>query len=310
MIPIKNDKQQLAEEHYNLLNNHLVKTINRIIRKNGISKRDGTNIGLSQKLHDYLESLLQHNNDKLKKLITSSPKELILIVRYLNTIILYEEDLNILSNIFVNHGYDRINKFKFTKSIDIQTCPYCNRNYIFSIKKNREIKPEIDHFYPKSVYPLLGVCFYNLIPTCQSCNGLGGKKETDPYYVDLISPYLLMNDDFEFTFNLKSIDVVNNLSNKSNIGLKFKKSIKSHCDTFNLDDLYSLHHDHVIELIIKKRVKYSIKYRKYLNSYENLKLSDSEIDRMILGNYSLEDEQHKRPLSKLYQDIGKELGLI
>jgi hypothetical protein len=31
---------------------------------------------------------------------------------------------------------------------------------------------------------------------------------------------------------------------------------------------------------------------------------------MILGNYNLEKDQNKRPLSKMYQDIGKELGLI
>jgi hypothetical protein len=76
--------------------------------------------------------------------------------------------------------------------------------------------------------------------------------------------------------------------------------------------VYELHNDHALELIIKKRIKYSKKYRDYLNSYSSsgLKFSKSELDRMILGNYSLEKEQNKRPLSKMYQDIGKELGLI
>ncbi|MNS75648.1 hypothetical protein D3C72_1091740 [compost metagenome] len=117
-------------------------------------------------------------------------------------------------------------------------------------------------------------------------------------------------DDFKFTFKIKNISIINPICGKSDIEVEFKDKIQSHCDVFNLDDLYSLHHDHAIELVIKQRLKYSKKYRSYLNSYDGLTFNKSEIDRMILGNYSLESEQHKRPLSKLYQDIGKELGLI
>ncbi len=79
---------------------------------------------------------------------------------------------------------------------------------------------------------------------------------------------------------------------------------------FKLDKLYEQHSDHVIERVIKSKVAYSKQYRDYLKSYTELKFSDSEIDRMILGNYANKTEIHKRPLAKFYQDIGKELGLI
>ncbi|TCL67476.1 hypothetical protein EV196_10232 [Mariniflexile fucanivorans] len=47
------------------------------------------------------------------------------------------------------------------------------------------IKPELDHYYPKSLYPYFGVSFYNLIPSCQSCNGLGVKGENDPFSIKM-----------------------------------------------------------------------------------------------------------------------------
>jgi hypothetical protein len=61
---------------------------------------------------------------------------------------------------------------------------------------------------------------------------------------------------------------------------------------------------------IAKQSSFIVTLRAYLHTYRGLKFNDSEIDRMILGNYSKEDEIHKRLLSKLYQDIGRELGLI
>lgn len=40
------------------------------------------------------------------------------------------------------------------------------------------------------------------------------------------------------------------------------------------------------------------------------KISDTFINRFILGNYSEMEEIHKRPMAKFMQDIGKEVGLI
>ena len=74
--------------------------------------------------------------------------------------------------------------------------------------------------------------------------------------------------------------------------------------------MYQQHTDHVLELIVKSKVAYSDKYRTYLHSFKGLEFSDAEIDRMILGNYTKEDEIHKRPLAKLYQDSGVEVGVI
>lgn len=312
MVPILGDKKKLVSGFYDLIEVKLEKRIKKILKLGGIKFK---NSKVSPTLRIFLNKIINDNNALLKKIIVANPSELIALIRWMK--ISYPQFLNkddadsrILSNIFVKHGYDAIDKFKFAKDLKLETCPYCNRNYIFVVKKNKETKNEIDHFYPKTIYPLLAVSFYNLIPSCEPCNGFGAKGQLDSYALGLKNPYLLNFDDFRFGFKINNISVINPLVGKSDIEVCFDRSIKSHLKIFNLEDLYSLHHDHVIELIIKKRIKYSDAYIKYLKSYKRFTFNKSEVDRMILGNYSLEEEQHKRPLSKMYQDIGKKIGLV
>lgn len=310
-----------AETHYENIKINLLNQIERVLDDGGIQKRPRNgaafSIDFSDQLEEDLESFISDPENNLKPLITlnagllENKIEDLMIDRpdYLN---IWHDDNLILKNIFIDNAYENksFNKWDFINPISIDACPYCNRNYIYTTKKNKEIKPEIDHFYPKSKYPILGLSYFNLIPSCKSCNGFGAKEEKDPYITGLKNPYLLNSSDFVFTHTIKNIAIINPLVGKSDVEIHFKSALQGHLDVFNLKNLYELHHDHALELIIKKRIKYSKKYRDYLGSYQGLKFSKNEIDRLVLGNYTLEKEQHKRPLSKLYQDLGKELGLI
>jgi hypothetical protein len=151
------------------------------------------------------------------------------------------------------------------------------------------------------------VSFYNLIPCCQTCNGLGVKAENDPRQLGLQSPYLLNPAQFQFTYEVKDIKFLNPLADKKSIEIRFKQAIQGHLGAFGLKELYEQHTDHVLELIVKSQVAYSDNYREYLRSYDGFDLDNKEIDRLILGNYSEVDDLHKRPLAKLYQDIGRKL---
>jgi hypothetical protein len=71
-----------------------------------------------------------------------------------------------------------------------------------------------------------------------------------------------------------------------------------------------LHSDHVVDLLIKQKLKYNDEYINQLNKIKGIRFYKADINRAILGNYTEENDVHKRPLAKLYQDIGKELGLI
>jgi uncharacterized protein (TIGR02646 family) len=314
VIPLQINNS-FADAHYLAVKDDVLHHIDRVLRAGKI-KKNKVDVNLSLGLRTYLTTLNDESNNSLKDLILLNPDELINYVSQQNNthssfINLTHDDNIILKNIFVSHGYEKgLKKWDFINRIKVGTCPYCNRNYIYTTSRNKKIKPEIDHFYPKSKYPQLALSYYNLVPSCKSCNGFGAKEEKDPFTEDLINPYLLQTDDFVFTHKIKNIAIINTLVGKSDVEIHFKSALQGHLNVFNLKDLYELHHDHALELIIKKRLKYSKKYRDYLSSYKSLQFSKSEIDRMILGNYALEKEQHKRPLSKLYQDIGRELGLI
>lgn len=312
-----------AEKHYNDIKDILLHHINRVLDDKGIRKSPRGKATYWIKYSPLLESELERfrvdPDLNLKPLIIKPVDafEDYIINLYLNKNSFIDgisDDYKILYNIFISSTYENslFDNSKFIGRIDINTCPYCNRNYIYTSKKNQKVKPEVDHFYPKHLYPILGISYFNLIPSCESCNGQSAKYKKDPFSARILSPYVIKNDDFKLTHRINNIAIINALSGKSDIDVFFVPNnlITPNLKTFNLEELYELHHDHAIELIIKKRLKYSKKYREYLSSYNGLQFSKSEIDRMILGNFSLEKEQHKRPLSKMYQDIGRELGLI
>ena len=267
----------------------------------------------------YLHSL-QTNDDELRNLITAKPETFETLIDGFKTNLpnfleVGHKCYHTIYNVFISSCYNQPEKFcklDFIKRIAIDTCPYCNRNYIYYLSKAHEIKPQIDHFFPKSLYPFLGMSFYNLIPSCQTCNGFGAKEEKDPLAEGLRNPYLIRTSDFSFGYQIKSSSILDALIDKSSIKLQMSRNIAGNMRVFKLKELYQQHTDHVIELIIKSKVKYPETYRRYLKTYieKGVQISDNDIDRMILGNYASEAEIHKRPLAKLYQNIGQQLGLI
>ena len=66
----------------------------------------------------------------------------------------------------------------------LRFCPYCNAETAFMLTnldtRSRESRSPLDHFYPKSVFPYIGVSLYNLIPICAHCNS-GLKREKMPW---------------------------------------------------------------------------------------------------------------------------------
>lgn len=100
----------------------------------------------------------------------------------------YDDFLGGIVEPFENESYDKKtlltewNAYSFTKTLGIDVCPYCNRQYVFTLKKGNG-RPEIDHFYPKSVYPYLSCSLANFIPSCHSCN----HQKSDDYNIHVLN---------------------------------------------------------------------------------------------------------------------------
>ena len=238
---------------------------------------------------------------------------------------------------YLKKSYDKIDSELRKKIIDLKNvsvCPYCNRNYISSTYKflqcnncnqdlfvidevekecpgcNQEINgqtkvvntAQLDHFFPKDSYPLFAVSFYNLIPSCYSCNHVKLNKDLKH------SPYdsSFSFDDVKFTYIPKSTDKIEIKIDSRNPD--FKNGIR----ILGIEELYQSHIDVVNELIWKKEV-YPDSYRDGLSKILNqtdLELSEAELNRFITGHYTDKGDYGKRPLSKMVADIGREIGLI
>ena len=238
---------------------------------------------------------------------------------------------------YLKKSYDKIDSELRKKIIDsknISVCPYCNRNYISSTYKflqcnicnqellvidgtekecpgcKQEIKgltkvvntAQLDHFFSKDSYPLFAVSFYNLIPSCYSCNHVKSNRDLE------YSPYdtSFSFDDVKFTYIPKSVDEVNIKISSDDSAFKNGISI------LGIEELYQSHIDVVNELIWKKEV-YTDSYREGLSeilNQTNLELSEAEVNRFITGHYTDKENYGKRPLSKMVTDISKEIGLV
>lgn len=198
------------------------------------------------------------------------------------------------------------------KQMNVQVCPYCNRQYVTTIKKNsKTVRPEFDHFYPQVKNPYFALSFYNLIPSCHTCNQ---KKSTQSIG---INPHV---EAFENDFFFQIENLENCLWHKSEgWSIEFQSSLsadskkiercKDNVDKLFLRDLYQ-HHKDIVEEIIYKAKDYKVGYYKnLLSAYKIRGLSKSEIHRMIFGNYIAIEDYGKRPLSKLTADILKQLKI-
>lgn len=83
------------------------------------------------------------------------------------------------------------NAYSLLEGMDIDVCPYCDdeRMPVIEIDGKKKRICEFDHFFPKAddKFPALAMCFYNLIPSGQACNGLksSGSVSANPYDADI-----------------------------------------------------------------------------------------------------------------------------
>ena len=214
-------------------------------------------------------------------------------------------------------------RHKLLSLMGIEVCPYCQRNYISSYEENNNEKTtaDLDHFYPKSLYPFLALSLYNFIPSCQICNSRfkGDKDTRDSVYLyeegfdelgvkfrtskEVISEILGERySDFYVKIDYE------NLKNKED-GEKVKNSIEN----LGLDRVYKKSHNQYIQNLLYNIEKYPENY------LENcVEMFESDVDKKKrLEEYFkdiVKEPYRKRiengePLAKLTKDILEEFDI-
>lgn len=210
--------------------------------------------------------------------------------------------------------------------LNINVCPYCNRQFINTfISPNGKTRATLDHFYCKSEYPYLALSFYNLIPSCYSCNSsLKGSKKFN--FKNNVNPY---HSSFEnivsFTINYKKINdsekyIAEFYNDPKFMKIEFKshihknkndyKKVEKNIKVFKLQELYNLHKDIVLRLIQQDVIYDKAGLANTIaKSYPKIFKDQNEVLKTMIGyNYNHYDF-NKIPFSRLLRDISIELKL-
>lgn len=159
-------------------------------------------------------------NENLSDLLIGKPQELLRINKHFykvelegNTKKIKRINRNIKKmfryNLFSKKKKE-YNAYNLADNLRIDCCPNCNRQYIVTVinkgTDKGDTRPDFDHYFPQSKYPLLALSFYNLIPSCKICNStFKGDKEMS--LTEYLHPYIdNVLDDFNFDFELSSLD--------------------------------------------------------------------------------------------------------
>ncbi|WP_222125224.1 hypothetical protein [Paenibacillus xylanexedens] len=195
--------------------------------------------------------------------------------------------------------------------IGVEVCPYCNRQYITNYidRRAKKATADLDHFYPNSVFKLFSLSLHNFVPSCQICNSrFKLAKGTEILY-----PYEYgFDQDTYFDVALTSSSNSDSLiGGNTYFNIKLHQTHTGHradhlegsIRLFQLQEVYQSHKEYVRELLHKQYV-YKDAYNKDLTAlFDNMQLSEQEIQLFLYGHVLHEDKLSDRPLSKLAYDI-------
>jgi|GEM_PF-6612590 bacteriophage lambda ninG protein len=126
-----------------------------------------------------------------------------------------------------NYSVDKDIFSKYREQMEGKNCPYCGE---------KMTKVEIDHFLPKSKYPLLSIYSNNLIPSCIECN----KEKDENIELPICHPFKFNHLDYiKFIFNdyeaiaiphvedsMSEMELpINNMIKTTNLNRLFKRNI-------------------------------------------------------------------------------------
>jgi hypothetical protein len=164
----------------------------------------------------------------------------------------------------------------------------------------------------KGTYPYLALSFYNLIPSCPTCNSSKVKGSENTFQICVPPNDENFDFDNKVKFKLFLDENCKNLhvQDKEDIDVPLKEQFSNEYDKyieiFKLNERYKAHKDIVYEMITKAEL-YPESRLKELQNLTGIPFQQIKKD---IFNLSDEKDLSKKPFSKLIKDIREELGVI
>jgi 5-methylcytosine-specific restriction endonuclease McrA len=296
MIRIPKPSEELINEYKN-------KVIPKIKKKIEMEKIDGEYESIIIEIEKNLDNLISLKLDNVLKIYCDIQNKFPQYLKKFNETITKEQKLfnNFIKRIFDYESIISKNtefSYKISRNIGVDVCPYCNRIYTTTYDgKNGKIRPEFDHFYAKSLYPILSLSIYNLIPSCSQCNSIKRDKE-----------FSIENNLYPYEEGIESIKYFSYILDENNKAvittIKGNKKMDNNSEKLEIENIYKVAHSNVVDDLIKKVNIYNEMYIDELNKY-GIKITKDEI-RYFLGYSDIENIKNTS-LGKLKNDILDEL---
>ena len=203
-----------------------------------------------------------------------------------------------------------------THKIDVRVCPYCNRQYTVTLKKHK-VRPQFDHYYPKSEYPYLALTLFNLVPSCGICNLAKSSLNTVSY--PILYPY---DDEFgedivfrtEMHKGASIIKYLHGLTDEFKVKIENPKGImtrkvKRQIKKLHLEDLYNEHKDYIKDIAKSHYINTEKRAKELHKRHPLLFKEEINVINTFFMNDIRKENWGKRPLAKLTKDIYDELGI-
>ena len=272
------------------------------------------NSACSAKVKKYLK-------DNLNTLLVGKPQDL---YKSLNFFLNNRREYKNIEKVFKYNSFisDRkVVSYKIAKIIGVPVCVYCNRQYIFTVEKI--VRPQFDHYLPKSIYPFFALSLYNLIPSCSICNSLKSDKDInriesikDKNFEDIkMNPYINkgeVDDLFKFSYYPNKYGEPEKIKIIQTRNKDYQKKVEFFLDLFKIEKIYSAHAGFEVKDLYTFATKYSDTYLQSLLEQIGLyyRLSQEDAYRILFGTELYSKNDNNRPLSKLKRDLLEELGVI
>lgn len=214
---------------------------------------------------------------------------------------------------------DTWNRHELLLMLNVKVCPYCNRQYVTSYQRadgTRWSTADIDHYYPKKVFPLLSMNVHNMIPSCNVCNSRLKNERVKTREDIHLYPYVDGSESLSFAYDDSLLEQVwigakkeeelklflhNNSKEKRQKDRGEKSKI-----IFRLNEVYEVHQSDMMNLINKYR-NYNEWYFRNVQKkdYPEVMTGYQELQNMIFD--FLYKDVGEEPLIKMKKDIYKQL---
>ncbi|MDD5156671.1 hypothetical protein [Sulfurimonas sp.] len=218
-----------------------------------------------------------------------------------------------IENIF-NYSANRQkeNFMEHFKKLNLKSCPFCNNNYVYFYKvgaKKFNTLATLEHYYPKVKYPHLSLSFYNLIPSCATCNSKFKGNETQEG--NILHPYYECFDEkAKFSVSVNTLGIEKDIELEVNIKSTDERCKKS-IERFQLDKIYKEHNDIAKEIWNKAQLYNESRIDElYKSFYKELGYLKEDVKNFAFCSYLDKKDIHKRNHTKLTQDILKQFKII